>query len=440
MIAKQLRKLICLIPLLSLQCEGEKEKEIGETIVIGTLFHSEVSPSAQMRLTAVEMAIEEINTAGILPKLLHVVNLSPIDVNKTSGPKAKEQAKKLFDDYAAVAVIAPFGNFAQEIGKLTQEPTYQDMVQCNISATDPLINLPTIDTTGTIFRMPIDNAAHGRFIPRLIVDEGWGSVGIYYADDDLGKTFKDTLLVGYPTLKLLGTFPTGTAEVSGAVKTILDTIIQEKSTAALVLGGNHVQVVPMVKYLVESGFAGAIVIPEAAKTTDIFAFGSTLAAWQTTPTNRLFATEVDNFGGLAAQTFIDKFRTTYSITEELDLYVPNAYDCAYAIALAILYANQEGDVTRTSIKKNFLKFTTEFRLPNDTAVSFGTEGYLAALAAIEAGGRVNYEGVAGSLYWDNNGDRIMQPIKVWQPTAGGVTWELHSKFQVVDQLFKKVAL
>ena len=82
--------------------------EVTETIVIGAVFHDDVSDSAKSRLQAIEMAVAEINASGVLEKTVEVVNLRPTDGDSASADKAAQRAQELYDDYDAVGVISLF--------------------------------------------------------------------------------------------------------------------------------------------------------------------------------------------------------------------------------------------------------------------------------------------------------------------------------------------
>ena len=74
---------------------GNGGSEVTETIVIGAVFHDDVSDSAKSRLQAIEMAVAEINASGVLEKAVEVVNLRPTDGDSASADEAAQRAQAL---------------------------------------------------------------------------------------------------------------------------------------------------------------------------------------------------------------------------------------------------------------------------------------------------------------------------------------------------------
>ena len=87
-----------------------------ESIVIGAVFHDDVSDSAKSRLQAIELAVSEINSSGVFDKTVEVVNLRPTDGDSASADKAAERARELYDDYDAVGVISLFSSLGRALG------------------------------------------------------------------------------------------------------------------------------------------------------------------------------------------------------------------------------------------------------------------------------------------------------------------------------------
>ena len=52
----------------------------------------------------------------------------------------------------------------------------------------------------------------------------------------------------------------------------------------------------------------------------------------------------------------------------------------------------------------------------DTAVTAGPQGVADALRILTEGGEINYEGAAGSIDWDENGDLRRSHIGIWRFT------------------------
>ena len=78
-------------------------------------------------------------------------------------------------------------------------------------------------------------------------------------------------------------------------------------------------------------------------------------------------------------------------------YLNEVYDAVYLISLAAEHADS---VDATAIRDAL----REVASAPGTAVGPGTEGWQAAVAALDAGEDINYEGAAGPVDFDENGD------------------------------------
>ena len=88
-------------------------------------------------------------------------------------------------------------------------------------------------------------------------------------------------------------------------------------------------------------------------------------------------------------------------------YLREINDAIYLIALAAEKAGSN-DSTR------FVTLSATWQTRPGTVVGPGTGGWQAAVKAIAAGEDVNYEGAAGSVDLDENGDVFEGAILIWQ--------------------------
>jgi branched-chain amino acid transport system substrate-binding protein len=90
--------------------------------------------------------------------------------------------------------------------------------------------------------------------------------------------------------------------------------------------------------------------------------------------------------------------------------VPYLREINGAIYLIALAAEQTGSNDSTAIRDAL----REVANAPGTVVGPGQEGWRAAVASIAAGEDVNYEGAAGSVDLDENGDVLKGAILIWQ--------------------------
>ena len=395
-----------------------------ETIVIGAVFHDDVSDSAKSRLQAIELAVSDINASGVFSQTVEVVNLRPTDGDSASAEKAADRARELYDDYDAVGVISLFSSLGRAIIGVTNDPAY-DFVQCNVSASNPYLNdsasdsaeEPT-DTEDNFYRTVASDFLQGGELVNIVQSSGWTKVGIYYVDDPFGNGLKGVLEQG------LGDVISDTHVVSFASGEY-DVASEAANLDAMISGGLDALVLPTLKesspfivdYLTANNFSGTILLSDGAKTDDIFTAADSLETWLAVEGNAMLGTEPNNFAGANSASFTAAFEAAYS--EEPNTYSPTAYDCAMAFAHAMLKA---GGTDRAAIQSGLQSFKESNRGESETVVGIGASGVTAAAAAYAAGEAVSYEGASGRIIFDDTGDRLELGIRTFSPSLSDGTW------------------
>jgi ABC-type branched-subunit amino acid transport system substrate-binding protein len=88
-------------------------------------------------------------------------------------------------------------------------------------------------------------------------------------------------------------------------------------------------------------------------------------------------------------------------------YLRESYDAMYLIALASELSDSVDPAAMRDVLRDISNAPGE-------VVSPGVEGWQAALELIEAGEEIDYEGAAGSLGLDENGDVLQGTIVIWR--------------------------
>lgn len=93
-------------------------------------------------------------------------------------------------------------------------------------------------------------------------------------------------------------------------------------------------------------------------------------------------------------------------------YMTNSYDAVVLLALAIQKAGKaEGPAIRDALRPA--------ASPPGEVVPAGVEGIKQALQLLKDGKDIDYEGAAGAVNFDENGD-VITPIEIWQYTGGTI--------------------
>ena len=93
-------------------------------------------------------------------------------------------------------------------------------------------------------------------------------------------------------------------------------------------------------------------------------------------------------------------------------YIRETYDATVAIALA---AQAAGGVEGAAIRDALRAVGSA---PGEVVIA-GPEGVARALRILEDGGEVDYDGAAGSVDWDENGDLARGAVATWRFTPDG---------------------
>ncbi|HEX2282192.1 MAG TPA: ABC transporter substrate-binding protein, partial [Thermomicrobiales bacterium] len=152
--------------------------------------------------------------------------------------------------------------------------------------------------------------------------------------------------------------------------------------------------------LVESGNAPALIFSDGLQSPDMFAE----LGWATFEGS--YGTAAGAPESDAAATFEQAWEEAYGEVPAVP-YLREINDAIYLIALA---AEQAGSTDSAAIRDAL----REVANAPGTEVGPGEEGWQAAVESIDAGEDVNYEGAAGPVDLDENGDVSRGTIIVWQ--------------------------
>lgn len=407
-------------------CPADIESEDG--IVLGAVFHDGISEAARLRLDGMRMAAEEINEADVLGAPLQVVNYSPALGDAADGDKAAANTRELYDERGAVGITSLFSGLGQAIIEVTNTDEYGDLVQCNCSASNPSLNDPQAegsDRNDTFYRTVVTDLFQARLMVEVLQEHPWSQVGVYYLDDSFGQGLRSALLDELAALEqaevtLDLSHPEGEFDLDANTEAldqiVMDSIVGEVDV--VILATLKAQSPHIVRYLTEHGYAGGILLSDGAVTNDVFTVATDLAEWLGGD-NVLMATEPDNYGGANSAQFVAAFQERYGV--DSNTYSSTAYDCVFALALAMLYAGEDLP-TAAGVKQGMSRFKVPNQTGDEERVTLGTEGFVDAAAVIEAGGAVVFDGASGQLAFDAEGDRPSQGMHTLVPDEDTNGW------------------
>jgi branched-chain amino acid transport system substrate-binding protein len=358
-------------------------------------------------IAGLHMAVDEINAAGgVLGKK---VSLSIQDSGDGTTLNIADQSatKALASGVDVVIGAAASGVTRHIINKITGAK----VVQISMSNTAP--DLSTWKDGGYYFRTAPSDLLQGKIIANQILQDASKNVAIVYVDNSYGNGLmgvaKSTLEKGKATVS---TFSFKEADTNPA--STVDAALATDPDAVLLISYDEAKrVVPLFKSKAYNGSNIYFVDGNLADYSKE-SFASYLNGAKGTLPGKALSS-----GFKAKLAAVYKAKTGKTLTEFS--YGAETYD---AVLLAAIAAQSAKDASGVGIKKEI------------TNISLGGAGktkvtsFKAALAALKAGKKVDYDGVSGPVEFDKNGD----------PTGAFIgIYRFNAKGQYSDNLIKVVA-
>jgi branched-chain amino acid transport system substrate-binding protein len=388
--------LMLIVPLLTtlLGPSARAQDEVGPLrIAVLFPFTGDLSDFGEPFLQAAELAVNEINAAG-------GVNGQPIELvqgdSATSPQQAVEEARRLIELEGVSAIVGPAGS-GETLPVAESVTGPAGVLEITMSATSPALTIA--NDNDFLFRTTISDAAQGLVMADLAHEQGFASACVLYVNNAYGQGLNDafasqfaadggTITAQVPHEQEQASYA---SEIASCTEADPDVLI----AAAYPESGRV-----FLRELAESGNAPAMIFSDGLKSPDMFAD----LGWDVFEGN--FGTAAGLFESDATAVFDQAWEDAYGEIPAVP-YLREINDAIYLIALA---AEQVDSTDPTAIRDILREVANE----PGTVVGPGQEGWQAAVQAIDAGEDINYEGAAGSVDLDENGDVSKGAILIWQ--------------------------
>lgn len=374
----------------------------AQQIKVGTLF-AHTGPLAEFgphHKNATDLAAKQLRKAGLRIKLVH-------GDTETSAIPATNAAKKLVEVDKVVAIVGALASgVTVPVAESVTIPA--GVLQISNASTSPLITvLPADQGKDWLFRTCPSDALQGVITGKLAADKGYKSASVLYVNNPYGQGLADQFKKSFEKRggKVLAMVPhdekaapSYTAELKKALKGKPDVL------GAFSYPG-HASI--YLKEAIEiSNYKNFLFVDGTKSEKLIEAIG---------------ANNLEGMVGTAPGTSLSGSYDAYLVAYG-DAYgrvppVPfhtNAYDAVAVIGLAAHKAKAQGkEVTSASIRDNLRAVAN----PPGELIKPGE--FKKAFELIDQGKDINYEGAAGAVDFDANGD-VVTPIEVWKYTGGGL--------------------
>lgn len=378
----------------------------GETgdvdpLKIGVLmpFTGDLSDFGPALANAAQLAVDEINAAG-------GVNGQPVEIAEgdagTSPQQGVEEARRLVDVEGVHAMVgaAASGVSAQVAESVTGQ---SGVLTISPASTSPALS--AANDEDFFFRVVISDAAQGVVLADVASEQGFTSACVLYTNNAYGQGLSESFAQS---------FTEGGGTVTAEVPHEQQQPSYQSEISACTEGGPEVMVAASypesagvyLREAVESGTIEQFLFVDGTKAPEMFeqlGWDVFDGMYGTAPGS----VETDLGGGFDAA-----YEAAYGELPPLP-FLRQTYDAVYLIALAAEVADS---VDRTVIRDTLRDIANA---PGEL-VSPGPEGWAAALELAEAGEDVDYEGAAGPIEFDDNGDISKGSIEVWNISGGEI--------------------
>ena len=368
------------------------------SLVIGNLVDTS-GPMAEFGdayRKAAELAAQHITEAGGAPvTIVHRDTGS----DPTMGVAA---ARELIQTENVAAIVgARSGDVTIAVAESVTVP--EEILLISPSTTSTA--LTGLEDKDFVFRTVVSNTGQGTVLATVATGEDHETAGVLHINDAYGQGLADQFT---EVFEILGGKVTGRAGHDGGQESYSAELRQAiaEDPDVLVAIGYPEQAEVYLSELVQIGYTGKLLLADAAKSSEMVkAVGG----------DALEGTLGTNFGSRENRS-LKAFNTAYwEAFSEVPAapFLAQTYDSVVLIALA---AAKAGTIDDSKAIRNALR---EVATGPGTEVTGEPEGIKEALKLISDGKDIDYEGVTGSMEFNENGD-VNGTIEIWKIEGGQI--------------------
>jgi ABC-type branched-subunit amino acid transport system substrate-binding protein len=356
-------------------------------------FTGDLSDFGPSFLDTAQLAVDQINAGG-------GVNGQPMELvqgdSATSPQQAVEEARRLIELEGVSAIVGPAGS-GETLPVAESVTGPAGVLEVTMSATSPAITIA--NDNDFLFRTVISDDAQGVVMADLAREQGYQSACVLFVNNAYGQGLNDAFSERFTAQG--GTITAQVPHEQEQASYASEIASCTEGNPDVLIGAAYPESGRVfLRELVEGGNAPSIIFSDGLKSPDMF----TDLGWEA------FEGSYGTAAGLpesdATALFEQAWQEAYGDIPAVP-YLHETNDAIYLIALA---AEKAGSNDPAAIRDALREVANE----PGTVVGPGQEGWQAAVASIDAGEDVNYEGASGSVDLDENGDVSKGTIIIWQ--------------------------
>lgn len=371
-------------------------------LVVGNLnsFTGSLAEFGPPLRNSVALAADHVNAAGGIQGGSMVIISRDTGVNPVQGVDA---ARALIDVENAVAIV---GALSSGVTIAAAEAVVIPNGRIIISGASTAPAITTLDDNDWVFRTAVSDAAQGVVLAELAWREGYETAGIMYINNAYGEGLADQFEKSYTALggEVMNrvphedTQPTYNSELEKATDGDPDVLVTMSYTG---------QAQVYIRESLEGGYTDTFLFVDGVKGPEWI---EAINAW-----DDLEGTLGTVQGGpdrAEKSAFEDAYTAAYGFPPSHP-FMGEHYDAAVLVALA---AAKAGTTTDAAAIRDALRDVAN--APGEV-VGPGRDGIARAMQLIADGQDINYEGTAGNVDIDENGD-VFGSIEIWQVSGGEI--------------------
>lgn len=357
----------------------------AEDVKIGALFEV-TGPIANFippLLDSVKLAVDQVNAGGgVLGGTLSFV------VADTQGtPQGAIDASTKLVNVEGVAAI---------VGALTSGGTIAAAQSVAVPAgalmVSPTATAPSITEMADndfLFRLVPSDAYQGLVLARLVLDKGFDRVALTYANNDYAVGIAETFRAAYTALGGELTADQVHEEKKTSYRSELATLAEGEPQALVLIAYAGDSGLTIIRQSLENGLFTQFIGTDGLRDNLLI---EQIGADELGPI--FFTSPSSPPGTTAGEKFAAAYNAAFQTTEG-KLFVQQVYDATFLTALAIQAA---GSTDRAAIRDALRQ------VGNAPGVVIEPGEWDKALAALEAGQDIDYQGASGQIEFDDKGD------------------------------------
>ena len=376
--------------------------EALDPLIVGQLnvFTGSLSYFGTTHRNAAALAADHVNRAGGIQGASVVIISRDTAVNPVQGVDA---ARALVSVENAVAVV---GALASGVTIPVAQSVTVPNGTLQISGASTAPGITVLEDNDFLFRTTPSDAAQGIVLARLALEQGYSTAGILYINNAYGEGLAEqfessfTEMGGSVTAKVPheDTQPTFASELERVTEGDPDVLV------AISYPG---QAEIYLRESFEGDYADTFLFVDGTKAPEMME----AVGWDLLDGS--LGTAPGSPESDAGRIFEESYSDAFGVDQPGHPYSAETYDAVVLIALASAKA---GTTTDSTAIRDSLRAVAN---PDGEIVGPGVEGIKRALALIAEGKEVNYEGAAGPVDFDQNGD-VYGPIEIWQVKDGEI--------------------